>query len=131
MPSDFRRSMPSGRGPPGEILTLENIEAIVEVAVRAACMHESAVSLTDLARLMPEDTNTTDLVTAFESLPALRENYLLREGYVLSRSEAHKDLFSESERRRHSMLTLRSQGVSHQDWEEETRSYFRVAARRH
>ena len=98
--------MPSGRGPPGEILTLENIEAIVEVAVRAACMHESAVSLTDLARLMPEDTNTTDLVTAFESLPTLRENYLLKEGYVLSRSEAHKELFSESERRRHSIANI-------------------------
>src|SRR5438034_870464 len=98
--------MPSGRGPPGEILTLENIAAIVEVAVRAACMHESAVSLTDLARLMPEDTNTTDLVTAFESLPTLRENYLLREGYVLSRSEAHKELFSESERRRHSIANI-------------------------
>src|SRR5712691_4445814 len=98
--------MPSGRGPPGEILALENIEGIVEVAVRAACMHESAVSLSDLARLMPEDTNTTDLVTAFESLPTLRENYLLREGYVLSRSEAHKDVFNEFERRRHSIANI-------------------------
>src|SRR5712691_5278479 len=95
--------MLSGRGPPGEILTLENIEAIVDVAVRAAWMHESAVSLTDLVRLMPEDTDTTDLVTAFESLPRLRENYLRKEGYVLSRSEADKDVFSESERRRHSI----------------------------
>jgi hypothetical protein len=69
-------------------------------------MHESAVSLTDLARLMPEDTNTTDLVTAFENLPTLRENYLLKEGYVLSRSEAQKDLFSESERRRHSIANI-------------------------
>ena len=99
--------MLSGTGPPGEILTLENIEAIIEVAVRAAWMHESAVSLADLARLMPEDMDTNDLVTAFESLPTLRENYLLKEGYVLSRSEARKDVFSESERRRHSIANIR------------------------
>jgi hypothetical protein len=59
-----------------------------------------------LARLMPEDTDTTDLVTAFESLPTLRENYLLKEGYVLSRNEAHKDIFSVSERRRHSIANI-------------------------
>src|SRR5438445_2925239 len=106
MPSDLRRSIPSGRGPPGEILTLENIEAIVEVAVRAAWLHESAVSLTDLARLMPEDMNATDLVTAFESLPKLRENYLLKEGYVISKDEAHRDMFGESERRRHSIANI-------------------------
>ena len=107
MPSDPRRSIPSGRGPPGEILTLENIEAVVEVAVRAAWLHESAVSLTDLARLMPEDTNATDLVTAFENLPKLRENYLLKEGYVISKSEADKDMFGESERNRHSIANIR------------------------
>src|SRR5712691_6740233 len=99
--------MPCGRGPQGEILTLENIEAIVEVAVRVACMHESAVSLTDLARLMPDDTNTTDLVTAFESLPKLRENYLLKEGYVISKDEAHKVMLGVSDSRFHSIANIR------------------------
>lgn len=79
-------------------MTRENIEAAVGVAFAAARMHEASVSLSELAQLMPENTETGDLVSAFESLPGLREGYRLKEGYVFNKNESHKDSSDVSER---------------------------------
>ncbi len=88
-------------------MTRENIEGAVRVAVAAARMHESSVSLSELAQLMPENTETDDLVSAFESLPGLREKYRLKEGYVFRKNESHEDSSDESERHSRAVANIK------------------------
>ncbi len=88
-------------------MTRENIEAAVGVAFTAARMHESLVSLSELAQLMPENTETDDLVSAFESVPRLLESYRLREGYVFRKDESRKDSSDESERHSRAVANIK------------------------
>ncbi len=61
----------------------QNVATLVSVVLKVAEMHGSPVALSDLVQLLPAGTATKDIVDAFEILPALPGNYVLKDGLLV------------------------------------------------
>ena len=86
----------------------DSFETLVGVVLRVAQMHGSSVSLTDLAQLLPTDTTSKDLASAFESHPRLSGRYVLRDGLVVHRASAHPFVDDYDERQSKSVANIRA-----------------------
>ena len=81
----------------------ESIETLVGVAVNVARMHDSALALSDLVKLMPSGTTLESLTREFESRPSLSERYSLEGDFIIPRGgassskEEYTDRLSNSE----------------------------------
>ena len=65
----------------------DRLGALVNVVVKVAQMHGSAVRLSDLVQLLPDGMTSQDIAEVLEVLPPLPGNYALRDGLLVPRSE--------------------------------------------
>ena len=61
----------------------ENFATLLGVVLKVAQMHGSPVALSDLVKLLPAGTANEDIEVAFETLPTLPENYVLKDGLLV------------------------------------------------
>jgi len=87
-------------------LISEEIAPIVNAALQAAHLHGASVDLTELAKLLPQDTTSEDLTAALESLPHLQGRYLVRDGLVLPKSGASSTPSADEEARNRSIASI-------------------------
>lgn len=67
----------------------ENFATLLGVVLKVAQMHGSPVALSDLVKLLPAGTAAKDIEVAFETLPTLPGNYVLKDGLLVPRAEDH------------------------------------------
>lgn len=67
----------------------ENFATLLGVVLKVAQMHGSPVALSDLVKLLPAGTATKDIEVAFEALPTLPGNYVLKDGILVPRAGDH------------------------------------------
>lgn len=67
----------------------ENFATLLGVVLKVAQMHGSPVALSDLVKLLPAGTATKDIEVAFETLPTLPGNYVLKDGLLVPGAGVH------------------------------------------
>ncbi|HEY6283956.1 MAG TPA: hypothetical protein VIW22_08545 [Nitrososphaerales archaeon] len=81
----------------------DRLAALVNVVVKAAQMHGSAIPLSDLVQLLPDGTTSQDIADVFEFLPPLPGNYALKDGLLVPRSDIDPPSSDFNLRLRHSV----------------------------
>ncbi len=67
----------------------ENLATLLSVVLKVAQLHGSPVALSDLVKLLPADMATKDIEVAFETLPTLPGNYVLKDGLLVPGAGNH------------------------------------------
>jgi len=87
-------------------LSKEGIVPIVNVVMSVARLHGTALALAELEKLLPERSTAEDLATALEHFPQLSDTYVVRDGFVLPKSDVSPNSSARGEALRRSMANI-------------------------